>query len=117
MAQRKVVTGTGITKRERVSFQAPFTGEDQKALKASFQEMDRRNNLDDVLGDIEAIAVAVLTDAGLPAEYKFYELPGGGAWGLTHLIKARNIEPDSPEGYAARIIDEIAFVKEGSEPG
>ena len=118
MVKRPVYTGTGITRRKRVSFQAPLTAEDQEAIKAAFREMGRKLNLDSVLADIEAVAVAVLADAGLPNEYKLYEFPGGGCWGLKHLVvDRRGFAIDSAEGYAARAIDGIAYVKDARSQG
>lgn len=113
MAARKVSVGKGMTARERIVFEAPVTPDDQAAITEALQQAGRSSDLESVLADLEEVAAAILIEAGLPVKCASYELPnGGGCWGVEPLTRARGFEWDSPQAYAARVIDGLADVRQ-----
>jgi hypothetical protein len=125
MSIKKKVTGSGFTKTKRVVYSFPLEQDEEQALK------DTIDAHEDDLDMIERNCRAILSKAGLPdserrlviwqKDGKWREAPDGfdtpGSPGeeisglISQIGEGCRIPEDSPEGYAARMLQRLMLVR------
>ncbi len=123
------VVGSGITKRKQygvhIGVDGKFNNEDIRLIRADMEKV----GLSHVLEPQEAYAKAILARAKLPTEtWRLREvksgkwkaitsltlprkLPVSYCWMIAGVTDALGFAPDSREGYAARIVDRIYWIR------
>ena len=131
MAMRKETQGSGMTVTEALFFEGELSPEEELAL----EEVSKPHTADGRMEAIEEACAPVLAAAGLPAAPGNYECDEHGNWrhfgepepqlrgqrfmcgDPWSIAKRRGIEPDSPVGFAARMIDAILWLRKSRAHG
>jgi hypothetical protein len=142
-AIKKTISGTGITEREIYNLEIiPETlpTDDKRALQDQVEQLLKDTDFSTRLHSLEQRAKRVLDDAGLPSTVPYTFTPDGEwlpisnrenvtpegnglarPYGISNRIarwtECNGFEPDSAEGYAARILDRILLIRACLETG
>jgi hypothetical protein len=100
MPVKKVLVGDGITARERVRVTAPHGKAETEAIKKGITQASKAGSFDGMVSGVEAWALSVLLDAGMPTD------------GSAHTGQG-----DTPERYANEIVNRLGFVRAVIERG
>jgi len=105
-------SGSGLTQTDVYHFDHERMSAEDKVL---FNKIVSEQTLAGRLAAIECDSIATLSVAGLPTGPAAYEC--GFANDPWAIVKHRGFAPDSKEGFAARMLGHIIFVRENLEDG
>jgi len=121
--------GTGVTRRATVSFDWDVPGDADLQVQAAI-EAHRRMSFELTSTHLGNLAQAILVSADLPCDpnqlYRLIESEGWAALEsdndpegllLSELVLALGREPDSPEGYAAKILSVLLALRNNVQAG
>lgn len=119
--------GSGITERDTITWTEKADRENPEV-----QAFLNDATLEGLLNTVENECFAVMAAAGLPATHGWYFHSSSGEWtneprdifqgwfhtcNLWHIARSRGIEYDSEEGFAARMLGDVYWLREKRSEG
>jgi hypothetical protein len=127
---KRQITGTGMTKHELISF-------DDEADRAEPEIARRieRSTIEGVLSSVERRCFPIMKEVGLPDHHGSWCYNPKGEWreidpellfsrtgwgmanGIWPIAEARGFAPDSPIGFAARMLSDVVSIRRAQDAG
>lgn len=128
MPKAMKTTGSGMTQRDVVRFDAEEPDDLQALIAAGVHTLDRRS-FQRLSRRLEGVAGSILSDAGLPSDpERPYLVASNGMWSVPEAeaavdkaaeslpldlaVQACGYQPDSPQGYAAALLMNLRKARE-----